>query len=135
MSQMAVNPEIPLITVGNAGEDQDRGWFVGQFVSPAGGLRSRDDIEIKWAVHPAGDVRARGWSLNRTATTIAILLEGSLVILFRGSGWERKVELVRKGDYVIFNPGVEHTWYSEVDSLVLTIRTPSVQDDQEHFNA
>ena len=82
----------------------------------------------------AGDIRANGWSLNRTSTTISILIEGSLVALFRGPGWRQEVTLKRKGDYVIFREGVEHSWYSEVESLVLTIRTPSVKDDQEHFS-
>jgi hypothetical protein len=123
------------VTTGNAIIDQKRGWFIGQFIDGKGGLRKRDDLEIKWGVHPAGDSRANGWSLNRTATTISILLEGSLVTLLRGPGWRREVRLERKGDYVIFNPGVEHTWYSEVDSLVLTIMTPSVQGDQEHLDA
>ena len=131
---MLENSEIPPVTVGNASDDQDSGWFVGQFVSPEYGLRQSDDIEIKWGVHPAGDVRPNGWSLNRTSTTIAILLEGRFVTLFRGTGWEQEVKLERKGDYVIFKAGVEHSWYSEVDSLVLTIRTPSLQDDQEHFD-
>jgi len=126
--------ETPGITVGNASDDQDRGWFIGHFVGPEYGLRKRDDIEIKWGVHPAGDVRANGWSLNHTATTISILIEGSLVALFRGPGWRQEVTLKRKGDYVIFREGVQHSWYSEVDSLVLTIRTPSVKDDQEHFS-
>jgi len=70
--------EISSVTVGNASDDQDKGWFIGQFVSLEYGLRQSGDIEIKW--------------------------------------------------------GVEHSWYSEVDSLVLTIRTPSVQNDQEHFD-
>lgn len=126
--------EISDITVGNASEDQDHGWFIGQFVRQEHGLRKRHDIEIKWGVHPAGDIRANGWSLNRTSTTISILIEGSLVALFRGHGWRQEVTLKRKGDYVIFREGVEHSWYSEVDSLVLTIRTPSVKDDQEHVS-
>jgi len=127
-------PELPDITYGNADDDQDRGWFIGHFISSESGLRSREDVEIKWGVHPAGDVRPKGWSLNRAATTISILLEGSLVTLFRGTGWTKEVRLERKGDYVIFNPGVEHLWYSDVDSLVLTIRTPSIQSDQEHID-
>ena len=131
---MAKRSDLPPITVGNAHVDQDRGWFIGQFMGPEQGLRKRDDIEIKWGVHPAGDVRANGWSLNRTSTTISILIEGSFIALFRGPGWQQEVTLKRKGDYVIFREGVEHSWHSEVDSLVLTIRTPSVKDDQEHFN-
>ena len=132
---MAGDAEVQNITVGNAVEDGKRGWFIGQFVPPAGELRKRDDIEIKWGVHPAGDVRARGWSIYRAATTITILLEGVFVILLRGPGWKREVKLERKGDYVIFKPGVEHSWHSEVDSLVLTIRTPSIPDDQENFES
>jgi hypothetical protein len=109
------------------------GWFVGQFVDSDGGLRKRDDLEIKWGIHPAGDKRTNGWSLNRTATTISILLEGALVTLLRGPGWQQEVKLERQGDYVIFDAGVEHSWFSEIDSVVLTIKTPSVANDQEHI--
>ena len=44
---MDIDPEISLITVGNASDDQDNGWFIGQFVSPEHGLRQSEDIEIR----------------------------------------------------------------------------------------
>lgn len=121
------------VTVGNAGRDQDRGWFIGQFVNPALGFRHCNDVEIKWGVHPPGDVRSKGWSLNRTSTTISILIKGEIYISFRVGDREKSVCLKEQGDYVIFPPGVQHTWHSDVETLVLTVRTPSVPDDQEHF--
>lgn len=130
---MAADTQFPGVTVGNAETDQFQGWFIGQFVDADGGLRSRQDIEVKWGVHPAGETRPKGWSLTRSATTISILIEGAVVTRFRGPGWQREVKLEHKGDYVIFEPGVEHTWHNDVDALVLTIRTPSVEDDQENF--
>jgi quercetin dioxygenase-like cupin family protein len=33
--------------------------------------------------------------------------------------------LSRRGDYVVWGPGIEHTWHAEEDSIMLTVRWPS----------
>jgi quercetin dioxygenase-like cupin family protein len=33
--------------------------------------------------------------------------------------------LDRPGDYIVWGPGIEHTWEAEEDSTMLTIRWPS----------
>ena len=126
-------PSLPGVYAGNANYDGDSGWFVGQFVAPEVGLRRQEDVEIKWGVHPAGDMRGKGWSLNRTSTTISILVEGEIYISFLEGESEKTVHLKRQGDYVICTPGVYHTWYSDQEAVVITIRTPSVNDDQRHL--
>jgi mannose-6-phosphate isomerase-like protein (cupin superfamily) len=35
------------------------------------------------------------------------------------------VALVKEGDFVLFGPGVAHSFRSEQESLVLTVRWPS----------
>ena len=119
-------------TVGNAIDDQKRGWFIGQFVPAKYGLRHRKDLEVKWGVHHRNEQRRMEWSFNRTATTISILIDGVFVMKLRGDDRYEEVKLSKRGDYVIIDAGVEHSWYAETDSIVLTIRAPSRDGDQVH---
>jgi len=48
--------------------------------------------------------------------------EGSLVLRFP----DRDVALREEGDYVLFGPGMPHSFRSVEESLVLTIRWPSI---------
>ena len=114
---------------GNALADGVRGWFVGQFVSELGGLRKRDDVELKWGVHPKGEHRPGAWVEYRTATTIAVLIEGQCLIKVRAGKIASERLLSIPGDYLIMTPGTEHTWVAITDCVVLTIRAPSVSDD------
>ena len=113
---------------GNASADnvRDTGWFVGQFVPPEVGLRHQTDVELKWGIHPDGDKRAQPWA-NRNATTIAVLIEGSLRLTFYTDGLEQSVTLQTKGDYVAFGPEVVHSWEAVGDTIVLSVRFPSVE--------
>lgn len=115
-------------TRGNAVVDGKAGWFVGQFVPEEYGLRSRTDVEIKWGIHPQGETRTR-WSRYRTAVTIPILLQGQCLIRLRIDGLVHDVLLKEPGDYLIMNPGIDHTWKAVSDCIVLTIRCPSVPND------
>ena len=89
---------------GNAAVDQVRGtgWFVGQFVPPEIGLRHQTDVELKWAIHPDGDQRTNGAESNRNATTISVLIRGTLRTTFEVGGTSHVVTLAEQGDYVIF---------------------------------
>lgn len=111
---------------GNAAQESQsfRGWFVGGFIPDYLGLRATDQIEVKWGEHEAGE-RQVEWSLNRTATTISILLRGRDQISFP----DGDVLLEQEGDYAIWGPGVPHRWHAFVDSVVLTVRWPSVAAD------
>lgn len=115
-------------TFGNAKSDSVRGsgWFVGQFVPAEFGLRRQTDVELKWGVHPDGEKRSRPWA-NRNATTISILVEGRLKVTFHVNGTEQEVVLGTKGDYVVFGPEVVHSWEAVGDTIVLTVRFPSVE--------
>ncbi len=113
---------------GNANADnvRDTGWFVGQFVPPEVGLRHQTDVELKWGIHPDGDKRPQPWA-NGNATTIAVLIEGSLRLKFYTDGLEQSVTLQTKGDYVAFGPEVVHSWEAVGDTIVLSVRFPSVE--------
>jgi hypothetical protein len=117
--------------LGNAGVDQVRGsgWFIGQFVPPELGLRHQTDVEVKWGVHPDGDRRAKPWATGN-ARTIAILVRGKLRLWFRVGNATEQVTLLREGDYVVFGPHVVHSWEAVGDTLVLSVRFPSVASDR-----
>jgi hypothetical protein len=107
--------------VGNAGVDAGahRGWLLGHFLPP-GDVRHSADVEVKWGVHPAGDRRAQPVTGERR-TAMHVLISGRFRIEFP----ERTVLLAAPGDYVVQH-GLGHDWYAEEESLVLTVRWPSV---------
>jgi hypothetical protein len=39
---------------------------------------------------------------------------------------DRTVLLAEQGDYVVWSRGTDHSWLAEEDSVVLTVRWPSV---------
>ena len=113
---------------GNAAADQirDSGWFVGQFVPAELGLRHQNDVEIKWGVHPDGDKRPRPWA-HGIGTTISVLVRGMLHVRFLVGERQETVTLAREGDYVIFGPDIVHSWEASGETIVLTVRFPSVE--------
>ena len=120
----------PAIAVGNAPlqgkANRSSGWFLGAFVHAAEGLRHSEDVEVKWGTHAAGESK-RGIGTNKTATTLALLISGRFVVTFPGRG---DVSLDQPGDYVVFGPDVPHGWTALADSVVITIRWPSLLGDQ-----
>jgi hypothetical protein len=109
------------VYVGNAAVDAAdyRGWLLGHFV-PVGGARHSEEVEIKWGLHPRGDQRPQ-WVAGEKRTALLLLISGK----FRVELPERSVLLAEQGDYVVFH-GVDHSWHAEENSVVLTVRWPSV---------
>ncbi|MBA9003483.1 MULTISPECIES: signal peptidase I [Thermomonospora] len=110
------------VYVGKADRDAalDRGWLLGHFKDPSD-LRHSDAVEIKWGVHPRGDRRAR-WTTGEERTALLVLISGR----FRLDFPHRSVTLSEQGDYVVWGKGVDHSWYAEEESVVLTVRWPSI---------
>ena len=110
------------IYVGNANIDapEERGWLLGHFM-PEGDARHSTDLEIKWGVHPPGDTRA-AWVRGEHRTALLVLISGRFRMEFPG----RDVVLSKQGDYVVWGRGVDHSWYAEEESVVLTVRWPSI---------
>jgi cupin superfamily acireductone dioxygenase involved in methionine salvage len=125
------------VTTGNAITDgkEFRYWFVGAvetwcrennlpFDAERYGLRSTDDIEIKWGVYKKGEVRPE-WASSSDMTGMSILIRGDCIFTFRekaGEGRRREVRMTKEGDYVIWREDVEHTWEMHEDSVFLTLR-------------
>jgi quercetin dioxygenase-like cupin family protein len=78
-------------------------------------------VEIKWGVHPRGDTRAQ-WVRGEKRTALQVLVSGRFRVDFPG----RSVMLERQGDYVVWGEGVDHSWVAEEESVVLTVRWPSL---------
>ena len=114
--------------VGNAALDQvrDTGWFVGQFVPAELGLRHQSDVELKWGIHLDGEKRSHPWA-NGNATTISILIHGSLQVVLHVGETRQEAVLRKQGDYIVFGPDVVHSWEALGDTLVLSVRFPSVE--------
>jgi hypothetical protein len=110
------------IYVGKAAADAagDRGWLLGHF-KPPGDLRHSDDVEIKWGVHPEGERRGR-WTSGEKRTALLVLISGRFRLHFPG----RDVLLTEPGDYVVWGRGVDHSWQAEHESVVMTVRWPSI---------
>ena len=126
------------LTVGNAAKDSEEfgHWLVFDIESwksngsnpvdlPRMGLRNAKDLEIKWGIHSAGEVRPGGWAPSSGKRVISILLRGRFVISFRDAHDQKsagEVCLSELGDYVLWNEALEHHWLSVDESLVLTVR-------------
>jgi cellulose synthase/poly-beta-1,6-N-acetylglucosamine synthase-like glycosyltransferase len=117
------------VVVGNAAVDGApfRGWFVGHFVRPVDDPRATGAVEVKWGLHPAGDVRDT-WGVSTVATWLAILVRGRFRVEFP----DREVLLAHEGDYVLVPPGIPHTVRAEEESIVLTVRWPSLPGDSQN---
>jgi hypothetical protein len=118
---------------GNAAADQirDTGWFIGQFVPAELGLRHQSDVEVKWGIHPDGDRRPRPWA-HGTGTTVSVLVRGTLHVRFYIGETQETVTLATEGDYVIFGPDIVHSWEASGETIVLTVRFPSVDIGRRH---
>jgi quercetin dioxygenase-like cupin family protein len=109
--------------VGNANTDGERtrGWLLGHFIGEADDPRATTAVEVKWGVHPAGEGRD-GWATDEQRTTLLLLVRGR----FRLDLSVESTTLEREGDYAVWSPGIDHSWQAEEDSIVITVRWPSI---------
>lgn len=102
-----------------------RGWILGHFMGPDSPFAT-ENVEIKWGNEPAGS-RKEVAAQNTQAQSLAILIRGSFTFFFN----EGEITLDKEGDYVFYPAGVSHSWVSNEDSLILTVRWPSIPNDQK----
>jgi hypothetical protein len=126
-----------LVYVGNADLDAatDQGWLLGHFKprfkpnedpkhnteEGSDDPRHSTDVEIKWGNHAPGDERGQ-WVRGEERTALLILISGRFRVELPG----RSVLLAKQGDYVVWGKGVDHSWRAEEESVVMTVRWPSV---------
>jgi len=108
---------------GNAADDgrDNRGWLLGHFMADSDGVRASDAVEVKWGVHPAGESRVT-WHTDEHRTTVLLLVKGRFRLELSTSTFV----LQREGDYAVWGPGIDHAWHAEEDSVVITVRWPSL---------
>ena len=112
----------PRITSGNTVADSSatRGWFLGHFMPGEDNPLRTSHLELKWFTHAKGETRVE-WAPGNPVKTLNILMRGRFVMVFP----EREVALAKEGDFVLFGPDVPHSFRSEEESLVLTVRWPA----------
>lgn len=117
--------DFPGIQAGNTNTDAIHGWFVGGSVDANFGLRHTYDVEMKWSTHPAGQEHPR-WVTNEVRTAVAILISGRYEVMFR----DQTVALAQQGDFVMWGKGYDHKGRALEDSVILTVRWPSIPGPQ-----
>lgn len=98
-----------------------RGWFLGHFIPGEENPLRTSELELKWYTHTKGETRD-AWAPGNPVRTLNILIRGHFVLLFP----DQEIPLEKEGDFVLFGPGVPHSFRSIEESLVLTVRWPSV---------
>lgn len=111
------------IHAGNTYQDgpERRGWFVGNFM-PEDDLRQSHDVEIKWGQHQAGEAREE-WVRGEERSTVLVLVSGIFTIVFP----EGEHTLKEQGDYLMWGPGVDHSWRADEDAVTMTVRWTSTK--------
>jgi quercetin dioxygenase-like cupin family protein len=97
-------------------------WRKSGFHRPGNGaVRKTGALEVKWGIHSAGQKRPE-WTDSENRSTLVIMVSGR----FRVDLSVGAATLTHQGDYVTWGPGIEHSWQAEEDSVVITVRWPSV---------
>lgn len=117
---------------GNLGKHQkenpdQKGWFIGHFLEKGSNFFS-EEFEVKWYHHPKGDIKNPP-GRNKLAKTITILIKGKFMVRYPEEN-TTEVLLSKQGDYVFHDAGVLHISEALEDSVMLTIRWPSISGDQ-----
>jgi len=99
-----------------------KSWIVGHFARPP---FKTNEFEIKLSQKEKGEHKD-GWGLNHKAQSLCVLLKGRIVL----EVGDKRVVLKKPGDYVYWGPGVPHTWKVIIKSFVLSVRWPSIPNDQ-----
>lgn len=106
---------------------EHRGWGIGFFMNPDSPFKIKE-FEVKWGRHKKGEFK-KDIGVNKIAKTISILVYGKVIVNFPKQN--RKVVLEKEGDYAFWGPNIVHSWKVEKDALVVTIRWPSMPNDQK----
>lgn len=112
--------------------DENRSWLVGHF-KPQGDIRYDEDVEVKVSTHRAGEKRAQ-WTKGEVRRTFFMLMSGRwrLELAVEGDDERETIVLDQPGDYVVWGHGVAHTYEALADSMVITVRWPSVDIGATH---
>lgn len=105
-------------------------WVVGHFMKPDSPFKI-NDFELKWGHHYKGESK-QTLGVNIQAKTLTFLIRGKIALKFPDQN--RKIILEKEGDYVYLDKGISHTWSVLEETLILTIRWPSIPNDQKNLS-
>jgi hypothetical protein len=101
-------------------------WFLGGFVGEHEFNTSNSkNFEIKWSKRNSGDFHPLKENIvsDPTCNSMAICVYGKFKYSFLDSGGEyQDYILENEGDFVMWNPDINHTVSVLEDALVLTVR-------------
>jgi hypothetical protein len=118
-----MSKETPVPISGNVADasKDTRGWVLGHFMPGESNPLRTNDVEMKWYTHAKGETRNE-WAPGIPVRTLNVLIRGRFVLLFPS----QEIVLEKEGDFAFFGPDVPHSFRSEEESLVLTVRWPSL---------
>ena len=93
------------------------GWFMEPNHCECHPMLAGNDVKLKWGKHTAGEPRKQ-WDQGLTEWSLSVLIEGDFSIEFK----DEICTLRNPGDFVVWRPGVPHTWRANSKSVVLTVR-------------
>ena len=107
------------------------GWILGWFAPVP---FKTEEFEIKLGDHKKGK-KKEITAFNNKAKTLLILIQGKISTNFYNKKgiFIKKVILKNPGDFNFYNPGIAHNWIFLEKSRTLTIRWPSIENDQKEL--
>lgn len=101
------------------------GWFIGEFI-PDGPRRSTA-VEVKFSRHKK-PYEEKGSTANHTATSLSINISGECEYRFQGRAENKWITIVlsKRGQYVLWQPGVLHSLRIKESCELVVVRWPSV---------
>ena len=107
------------------------GWALGWFASAP--FKTKE-FEIKLGKHKKGK-KKEDIVFNNKAKTLVILIQGKMLTNFynKKGVFIKKIILKNPGDFNFYNSGIAHNWIFLEKSRTLTIRWPSIKNDQKEI--
>ncbi len=102
---------------------ETRGWVLGNFIDLSLPFHSKD-VEIKWGRHKKGETKDSAY-VDVPTKALAILIYGKLSIKFPEQ--DQDIVLEKEGDYIYNEGRLHHILNVFEDSLLITIRWPSLK--------
>src|SRR2546427_161524 len=84
---------------------------------------------LRWLAARPEDVFLLTETSNGSGTTYLLdrfRQAGYAIVHSPDANGDRGTALERPGDYVVWGPGIDHIWQAEADSVVITVRWPSL---------
>lgn len=102
--------------------ESHNGWVIGYFIEKTSPLHS-EDIEVKYHIAKKGEEN-ESKSVASRSRSLTILVRGKFRIHFPKQGLTYVLE--KEGDFIFWDPFIEHGWDVLEDSVLITVRWSSI---------